>query len=422
MSSSDPTPTLATSSSLSSPQPDLFTPPPSHTSLQQVPDVFVTPPEEEHEENPPFCYFDAAMESKRSLSTAPDIDALDVALGFYQQNEGNPAPFFQRRSGNESLETVVMPRRGGGREEDFPAPAVPRRDSRLLDEDVVEVVKVRRTEGASNTPEAPKTYTLKKSRTFRARASQALRSIKNVGKTSRGPSASETWSASTDRENVAEGITEDGMLPRASTPNLARKKSIQLSQIFLPARGRAATPDVPMSPTSPTSSVWSALSRPSLAIEDAVSPSYQMTSPTEAPSMSKGRSFVRRISVLDLHKLFGPAASSPTATKAPPLPVPSAKENLPPSSSLTSSRRGSMPMSGTASSTDDVFSAADSTNSRPHAFYANRTPYALPSTSTLGIDDVDDAADTSTELQLDSLHFDSFHLDFDDDTNSALPA
>ena len=69
-----------TTSSSSSPDPELFTPPPSHATLQQVPDVFVIPPEEEHADNPPFCYFDAAMESKKSLSILPDIDALDAAL------------------------------------------------------------------------------------------------------------------------------------------------------------------------------------------------------------------------------------------------------------------------------------------------------------------------------------------------------
>ncbi|KIP04780.1 hypothetical protein PHLGIDRAFT_180040 [Phlebiopsis gigantea 11061_1 CR5-6] len=417
MSSADPTPTLATSSSLSSPNPELFTPPPSHTSLQQVPDVFVTPPEEEHGENPPFCYFDAAMESKRSLCTVPDIDALDVALGFYQQNEGNPAPFFRRQHSSESVDTVVMPRRGGGREQDFPAPAGDGR--RLFDEDVVEVVKVRKADGASNTPEAPRTYTLKKSRTFRARASQALRSIKNVGKSSSRPGGPESWAASSGRENAAaEGLTEDGGLPRPSTPNLARKKSIQLSQIFMPARSRAPTPDVPMSPTSPTSSVWSALTRPSLAIEDCTSPSYSVAS--EVPSMSKGRSFVRRISVLDLHKFFGPSTASPTATKAPPLPVPAAKENVRPSASLTSSKRGSMPISGSRnfSSIDDVFSAA-ATDSR--GFYASRAQHSLPSFSALGVNETDDAAETNAELQLDSLHFDSFHLDFDDDMTPALP-
>jgi hypothetical protein len=45
-----------------------------------MPDVFVIPPEEEQEETPPFCYFDA---SKAALSTEPDIESVDVALNVH---------------------------------------------------------------------------------------------------------------------------------------------------------------------------------------------------------------------------------------------------------------------------------------------------------------------------------------------------
>lgn len=412
MSSLDTAVTLASTSSFSSPNPQLSTPPPSHTSLHQVPDVFVIPPEEEHEENPPFCYFDAAMESKRDLCTTPDIDALDVALGFYQQSEGNPAPMFHRSFGNESQDTVIMPRRSEGRFQDFPLPAVPRSSSRgVLDSDVIEVMKVRRSEGASNTPDEQRTYNLKKSRTFRARATQAFRSIKNVGKSNRRAGLPETWSATGGRENMAPGPTEDGVLPVPSTPNLVRKKSIQLSQIFTTSRSRSHTPDVPISPISPTASEWSAVSRPSLSIQN--SP-YIIPSPVsmEAPALNKNRSFVRRISVLDLHKLFSP--STPTSSKPPPLPVVS-HDHISPSASRSPPKRGSMPILGATSSgfasIDDVFSTA-STNSLPHLFHASRTESSLPSGPAL--DEINDAADTSLELQLDSLHFDSLHFDPDE--------
>ena len=79
-----------------------------------VPDVFVTPPEEELEYNPPFCYFDASEAARRSLSTGPDIHALDVALGLCQQTD-NRAPTFTRllqaKIGGRPPEAVVMPRR-----------------------------------------------------------------------------------------------------------------------------------------------------------------------------------------------------------------------------------------------------------------------------------------------------------------------
>lgn len=411
MSSLGTTFTLTSSSSFSSPNPELFTPPPSHTSLQQVPDVFVIPPEEEHHDNPPFCYYDAAMESKQSLSIAPDIDALDVALGFYQQTEGNPAPVFHRSFSNESQETVIMPRRSE-------SAAVSQSGSqRVLDDtDVVEVVKVRKSEGASNSPDPRGTYTLKKSKTFRARASQALRSIKNVGKSNRRAGIPGTWSVSSGCENVAESPAEDGMMsPRPSTPSLVRRKSMQLSQLFNGSRTRTPTPDVPLSPTSTSSSEWEPLGRPSLSIEDCTNSPYSASSPTTtgAPTLSKRAAFVRRISVLDLHKLFSP--STPTESKPPPLPR--AKENIPPSASHASSKRNSLPPSSTTSSsmpsTDDIFGRAS--DSRPRMSHDSTTSYSLAAPSSAPqLDDVAEAADTSLEMHLDSFHFDSLHFDPDE--------
>ena len=416
MSIPDPAFTPALSSTFSSPNPQLFTPPPSHTSLQQVPDVFVIPPEEEHDENPPFCYFDAATESKTDLSTTPDIDALDVALGFYQQTEGNPAPMFHRLLASQSQETIVMPRRSGSISQDLPRPAVPlaRGNSRRdIDEDVVEVVKVRKTEGVSNTPTESRTYTLKKSKTFRARATQALRSIKNVGKSNRRVGIPETWSTASGRENMTDNPSEEGVLARPPPHSLVRRKSIQLSQIFTTSRGRTTAPDVPMSPTSPTSSEWAAISRPSLSIEDCMNAPYSSSTSRsiDAPSLSKGRSFVRRISVLDLHKLFGP--STPTSPKPPPLPSVS-KENIT-SAPLSPSNIDAVTLPSAVSNsfggTDDVFSAV-SADSHSRLFHAGGTQYSLPPTT--AFDEMDEAADTSLELHLDSLHFDSLHFDPDE--------
>jgi hypothetical protein len=414
MSSLDTAFTLTSTSSLSSPNPELFTPPPSHTSLLQVPDVFVIPPEEEHEDNPPFCYFDAAMESKRDLSVVPDIDALDVALGFYQQTEGNPAPIFHRIFGDESQETVVMPRRSDERPLD--TLSVIGRTPRMLDEDVVEVVKVRKSEGVSNSPDELKGYTLKKSKTFRMRASQALRSIKNVGRSNRRTGIPETWSAVNTREPPSEITLEDGILAARSTPSLVRRKSTQLSQIFAGTRSRSPAPDVPLSPTSPTESEWSALSRPSPSPEDCMNAPHP-SSPLnpEGSTLSKRRSFVRRMSVLDLHKLFSP--STPTSPKPPP-PISRSKENIAPSQSHSSSKRDSLPVPHSTpsdlSSPEDVFSSV-STNSRPHSFHASGTRYSLSTPSGPALGEADEMdADMSLELRLDSLHFDSLHFDPDE--------
>ncbi|KAI0683638.1 hypothetical protein BC835DRAFT_731245 [Cytidiella melzeri] len=398
--------TLSTSSS-SSPDPELFTPPPSHTTLQQVPDVFVIPPEEEHHENPPFCYYDAAMESKKSLSIEPDMDALDAALGMCQQTD-NRAPVFHRHM-NESQETIVMPKRSDGRDILSSAETTPPR-RRVLDDDVVEVVKVSRNDGVSNTPVDVRKDTLKKSTTFRARASQAFRSIKNVGKGSR-KAVPDGWGAPAGIEpDMRVASTEEVHPPSMS--KMARKPS-NLKQIFASSNVKHATPDVPASPTSPTSSSeWSALSRPSMAVEDMSAPFPTTAGLESGPSLSGKRSFVRRISVLDIQRLF--TLSNPSKPDSPSM----LKENMTPSASRSSSKRESIMSSRTTASTglssiEDIFGGV-SASPRPHSFHGGAsqsqgTLSALPSPGP-----ETEAQNASFELHLDSLHFDSLHFDPDE--------
>lgn len=394
--------TLSTSSS-SSPDPELFTPPPSHTTLQQVPDVFVIPPEEEHHDNPPFYYFNAAMESKKSLSIVPDMDALDVALGMCQQTD-NRAPVFHR-SMNESQETIVMPKRSGTRNDISSAQYTPA-TRRILDDDVVEVVKVSRKDGVSNTP-AEKRDTLKKSMTFRARATQAFRSIRIVSKGSRraipdGPTGVEPAAA------------EDGSIQSSTMPARVTRKPSNLKQMFAPAPDKPTAPDVPTSPTSPTSSSeWSALSRPSLAPEEITNTLPANGAPNFRPSLSGKRSFVSRISARDIQRLFVSNSSKPAVSS--PL-----KENIPPSASHSSSKRESVMSSRTTASTglssvEDLFGGV-SANPRPHSFHggggvSQSLTTLSPSSSSSETEPETQNEDNSFELQLDSLHFDSLHFD-----------
>jgi hypothetical protein len=395
--------TLSTSSS-SSPDPELFTPPPSHTTLQQVPDVFVIPPEEEHHDNPPFCYFDAAMESKKSLSVVPDMDALDVALGMCQQTD-NRAPVF-RRSMNKSQETIVMPKRSGTINNGLSA----QHTRQILDEDVVEVVKVSRKDGVSNSP-AEKRDTLKKSLTFRARATQAFRSIRNVSKGSRR-AVSDGWDVPAGVDPAA---TEDGAVQSSKVPARITRKPSNLKQMFAPAHGRPVAPDVPTSPTSPTSSSeWSALSRPSLAPEDIQPTLPGNGAPIFRPSLSGKRSFVSRISAREIQRLFVPHSSKPAVSS--PL-----KENMAPSSSHSSSKRESVMSSRTTASTglsnvEDLFEGV-AAGPRPHSFHGGSGDVEGQSLSTLSSSSLSETEpeeqieDTSFELQLDSLHFESLHFD-----------
>lgn len=426
-----------TASSSSSPDPELFTPPPSHTTLQQVPDVFVIPPEEEHGENPPFCYFDAAMESRKSLSILPDIDALDVALGMCQQRD-NRSPVFHR-AGNESQDTIVMPKRSGDSDRQL------KRSMIEADRDVVEVVKVRRNEKLSNTPGDEKSSTsMKKSKTFRARASQALRSIKNVGKTTRKTGIPQEWAAASGSENDLHGVTEEGIIPRPSTPSIAGRKSTQISQIFASVRSKSSIPDVPNSPTSPTSpaspssttssSDWEAMSRPSISTEECMNSPFPLTvhPADERPSISNKRSFVRRISARDIQRIF--TLSNPAK---PPPPETLGRHSMAPSPSRSSSKRESVMTSRTTvssglwGSTENVAGASRSgpATPRPHSFHggASELPYSLSIPETLesvrsspsADEDANERTDegegdVSFELRLDSLHFDSLQFDPDE--------
>ncbi|KAI0797751.1 hypothetical protein C8Q75DRAFT_801671 [Abortiporus biennis] len=416
---------------------DAFPPPPTHdTSLQQMPDVFVIPPEEEQDYNPPWCYFDA-QEAKQGLSTSPDMDAVDVALNFFQQTD-NHSPLFQRSFENESAETVIMPtRKSLGKDrsrtsnDELGIRSTGR--GRDLDEEIVEVVKVRRNEGISDIGEA-KNQSMKRTKTFRARASQALKSIKNVGRGSRKSSMSETTKPPQSGLENNEGRVNSETLPRPSTPNIARRKSMQLSQLFSSTRSnrfQMNIPDQPPSPTrdsppySPHHSSFPPRPQSSLAsLGDRTNTPLGNHDDDVQPTLSSNKSFRRRISVLDIQRLFTPSSSSTS-----PLPSP-AKSTF-----SRNSKRESVPISrlppADSESMEDVFAAYSPTNPRPHSFHASQNlnrfslatmsssnsgpTFSLGITSPTSTSEIEDIIpETSFEMRLDSLQFDSLHFDPDE--------
>lgn len=332
--------------------------------MHQVPDVFVIPPEEEQEHNPPWCVFDAAAAAAHGLSTIPDIDTLDVALGLHQQMD-NRSPSFTRLHTNSSQETIIMPHRGAGTlprlhdidldMEDGQTDIRSRgsgstRNRTYDDEEIVEVVKVRRSEGMADVGD--RTLKLKKSSTFRARATQALRSIKNVGKGSRRATVSEPKPLMKLAPHAADTVParhsyqeEAPVSPaRATSPTMSRRRSMTLSQMFaskenskenrgasrpvLPLTDQPLSPTssaydsaIPTQPMSPTDVAGSHAKRlqPSPSLEDCMGTSTRSLSPgggdddASKPTLSKRKSFRRRLSVLELQKLFtkGSASSDP---------------------------------------------------------------------------------------------------------------
>ncbi|KAJ2986568.1 hypothetical protein NUW54_g9720 [Trametes sanguinea] len=203
-----------------------------------------------------------------------------------------------------------------------------------------------------------RTLKMKKSSTFRARATQAFRSIKNVGKSNntsnRRASVSapklmmptappksakmEDGSAQTSATLPSRHSCQEPSSPRPTSPTVNRRRSLTLSQMFAfkekekenqgsgrPASPMSAEPPSPAHPShdsepfarpmSPTefrsSSSHGDFLQP---MEDCEATPTRSTSPTgddpSKPTLSKRKSFRRRLSVLELQKLFSKGGSS----------------------------------------------------------------------------------------------------------------
>ena len=401
--------------------------PPSSLSTVQMPDVFVIPPEEEHGETPPFCYFDA---SKAVHSTKPDIESVDIALNVHQQI-ANTAPVFRRVSEEE----VVMPVR---RSTEEPCSPISRYGSEDED-DIVEVYKV----GREIPSVAGKKESMSRSKTFRARASQALRSIKNVGKSSRKQPAPVQTSPSlppNGDENVRP--TTPSVASRAGKNTLSKRRSRPLSQIFRFNQEEPATEAVPPSPTAtvrPTSPALSFASHTRSSMQSSILGSLRPSSPSPQPGPSrptsplhydddpptslgslrpKPSSFRKRLSLLELPRLFSSPSTVSTASSTstpstasleyPPSDVPAT-----PSPSMTALARRPSQSS----------SKRSWTLSRPGDDDNEEEDYGevQPASSLSMVKEEDSYAnDFSLEMRLDSLHFDSLSFDPNDFTFSSI--
>ncbi|RDX48401.1 hypothetical protein OH76DRAFT_1352674 [Lentinus brumalis] len=433
-------------------------PPPSQDfAMQQMPNVFVIPPEEEQGYNPPFMYFDASQAASSSLCISPDLDALDVALGLCQQTD-NRAPTFHRSFTNESQDTIVMPRRASLMKltnmdvdldtENGQTDIRSRGGVRKYDEEIVEVVKVRRNEGIADVGEGRK---MKKSNTFRARASQALRSIKlNVGKSSQRRAS---VSVPRERERELELEREQSELQAAATlpsrhpyqeefqpslkpksPTMSRRRSVTIGALFTTFSNRdkpssrpaspseelmspssptlvsSGSPSIPPSrPMSPTDSIASSHThrlQPALSIDDfSATPTKSPTLAPEPlnaaqPALSKRKSFRRRLSILELQNLFKIGGSNPSPTE-PVTPADQAEDLFSPSRS----RPKSMDTAGILSA-----SSSRSSNATFSSSFTDLTARRSASTADLSLVN----EDAELEMRLDSLHFDSLHIDPDD--------
>ncbi|KAI1790784.1 hypothetical protein LXA43DRAFT_890448 [Ganoderma leucocontextum] len=467
-------PTLSFLYSSPTPPPPTSVPPPSQDFvMQQVPNVFVHPPDEELEYTPAWCYFDATQAVKETLTTHPDMEALDVALGFCQQTD-NRAPAFRRTFPNESQDTVVMPRRGSLLNLKFRTPDlemdmelepdgqtdIRSRGARRYDDDVVEVVKFRRGDSVVDLGHE-QTVKAKKTNTFRARATQALRSIKNVGKGNRDRRATvsapqplsqdENESQSNDQNrNHLQGATlptrhsyQESPSPRPASPSISRRRSLTISQLFTSFKenkenqtSRPASPaDELLPPTSPTlvdsdsspsvhpmsptnsPTPHSQRFRPSF-LEDYTPPTPKSPSSTTQPAepeqarkpgVDRRRSFVRRLSVLELQKLFTGGSSNATIYPSESASQPEDEDVFTPSRSRLASVDSAAILSASSSRTSR---GSSSRHSNASSEVLSARPSWSSQLSKQGTGEEETGADM--EMRLDSLHFDSLHFDPDE--------
>jgi hypothetical protein len=411
-------------------------PPPSCATspMFQMPNVFVIPPEEEQFQTPPWCYFDAAHTIQRDLSTPPDFESLDVALDVLCQAEHNDdTPEFWRSS-RGGLGNVVMPKKWEGLSEtrtvfDHPrddVPDVP--DSRPTetgnDSEIVEVVKVKKRQVSSEIVE------MKKSKTFKARASRAFQSIKNVGRsTQRKSSVKEIWPSSRSlysmdsRQTLRQSQEVPSSSPQAHDRTLPRRASITLFHLFQPpensSRFSASDPSASTHPPPLSSQVSFPETISTGAVEPCCSLAMQADSPTNetdriqpeeprsaSPCPSTTKSFRQRFSALDLHRLF---SFSQSVSKADPTPLACRQMTSTTSISSTSTMSRGPSTISSASDTpdtpmDEMCQMSESEHRKLGTVSHNPLSYCdRPRT----------LQDISFEMRLDSLHFDSLSFDAD---------
>ncbi|KAG8217424.1 hypothetical protein J3R82DRAFT_5566 [Butyriboletus roseoflavus] len=420
-----------------------------HSALSsnlQMPHVFVVPPEEEQQDNPPWCCFDAdeQPENNGDFASNPDIDFLDVPYLLQQSERGTPAPIVRRTSVHQPRPRALISRKLEKKQRPEAVkiiehkPSQARQRDTWRDSDVVEVVKVKR--GREALTDLEENTNVKRSKTLKARATKALRSIKNVGKGSHRTHVKELWTSSESMPGIFKGVQEqirsqqdqaEHHPPATSTKKgtLSRANSRSLSQIFQPAKpsrpGSSFTvrvaPSVALGEVHriPPTSSPSSLPHPryntnlssnevssTLATDDALN---RPISPS--PSIKKNAKF----SVRELHRLFSFSSSSldepssaPTAATIP----------------FASARISSMARTSTSTLSSDYLDVP-----MEEGIYADAHLLDLESVDrrsasryrqafrTHHDDDFSTPrrlSELSLEMRLDSLHFDALSFDPED--------
>jgi len=218
----------------------------------------------------PWCAFDASQENAdcEMESTTSEVEDLQSRHDDLPQTVHPPAedaPAFHRSQADSA---VVMPRHGSSHSSLSASrnllrlsviPESPKRPKERDDDDIVEIMKVRRGEGMPDVTYANGSVpTLRRSKTLRSRAAQALRSIKNVGKVPRRPMVEHVIQAKENDQIAKTKAPTPTQAPptadkyrvkgqpahtQSSLPRLKKRVSQPLSNLFGLGSGSEASPN-----------------------------------------------------------------------------------------------------------------------------------------------------------------------------------
>ncbi|KAF8892703.1 hypothetical protein BD779DRAFT_1670368 [Infundibulicybe gibba] len=415
------------------------------SSSIQMPNVFVVPPEEE--QSPTWCYFDAGI-SPPNLSTVPDAEELKDALQMLKQTE-SPPPLFHRSSAGE-LGSVIMPRKScEGRSiadvlmhEATQDPQRPQEVSSRAptptaesgnDSEIVEVVKVGRHGQAEPAPVPD----MKRSKTFKSRASKAFRSIKNVGKSSSRskPRAQDIFppnGGQSTHSTIGPGQSRHIASGSERTPNKSRRSSVVLSQIFhAPTLKTKPSIETPLAPPSEShfpdllnhTEPETHISQPSGTQQDDMDDMRRSSSPTPSTQTFSAH---RRFSMLSLQRIFSfsqiPEPPNPSNDS-----IHSGSTTPRSTPSMSHDSSGPSTVSSSSSGPETPIDEAHMVPARPRISMDLDVSGMAVETWGFGLEprlDMPDPKqraplpaleeqDMSLEMRLDSLHFDSLSFDAD---------
>ncbi|TFK55293.1 hypothetical protein OE88DRAFT_1805660 [Heliocybe sulcata] len=324
----------------------------------QVPNVFVIPPEEEQEYSAPYCCFDAAAPMEDELA---DIESLDAALNLVHQSSNSPMSYQPYQTNWDfRLQMPIcadVPRPQSQLAQEWEHAVREARRHYEDDSEIIEVIKVRRNEGLNERfNEGLGDGAIKKNRTLKSRASRAFMSIRNMSKGNRKTSAISTFaqreeyrdsldSTATSARSTSESGPDQVDRSRAQSPDepprkLSRRKSLTLSSIFAMSHGNRSSssvnvdravsqrgpssadqePDRTISPSSSMGSSITSTSESSASAEDTelfmpVAPPEDLP-PRPTSSLSVKRSFRKRLSTLNLSRIFTSSAETDSPSEA----------------------------------------------------------------------------------------------------------